>query len=265
MKRQGREMPSSGTIEVHGLRAVYGTIAGAKPGDNQDAALLAAAPGGAVCAVADGVSSTPAAAAAAQAAVDAALSAYLAAPDDDIEGALVGAVGSAHDAVRTATVDESGAITGATTIVAAVFRGTQVLVANAGDSRAYLYTREGALEQITADHSWVEEQIQAGTLERRHAAAHPWRSVITRYLGGDAPPEVDTFDRVLEPGACLLLCTDGLMSALSEDEVTSALALRDPAAALDVLLRLAADRRAYDDVTVCIVQLDTLPQEGAER
>ncbi len=174
------------------------------------------------------MSSTPAAATAAQAAVEAALAAYLAAPDDDAERALVGAIGSAHDAVRTATVDAAGAVAGATTIVAAVFRGAHVLVANAGDSRAYLYTPDGALDQITADHSWVEEQVQAGTLERRHAAAHPWRSVITRYLGGEAPPEVDTFDRVLEPGDGLLLCTDGLMAALSEDEVTSALALRRP-------------------------------------
>jgi protein phosphatase len=254
-------MPNSGTIELQGLRAVYGTLAGSKPGDNQDAALVAAAPQGAVCAVADGVSSTPAAAAAAGAAVEAALAGYLAAAGDDAGDALRKAVESAHQAVERAAPAHSGA----TTIVVAAVRGGRVHVANAGDSRAYLYTPDGMLEQITADHSWVEEQVQAGTLERSLAAAHPWRSVITRYLGGDAPPQVDVFDRTLSPGSGVLLCTDGLLAALSEREVTAALSCGDPAEALSELLRAAGGRGAYDDVTICIVQRDAAGAGDADR
>ena len=248
-------MPDSGTIEVQGLRAVYGTLAGTRAGHNQDAALLGVAPGGLVCAVADGVGSTPGAAAAARAAVETTLAAYLAGAGQGAEQALRAAVEAAHHAVRAATDDGTGAAYGATTIVVAVVRGLRLHVASAGDSRAYAIAPDGRLDQITTDHSWVEEQVRAGALEQSRAAAHPWRSVITRYLGGETAPEVDLFDRILNPGSGVLLCSDGLMAVLSEDEVASAIAFQDPAAAVDALLTLARERQAYDDVTVCIAQL----------
>jgi len=253
-------MPGSETIEVPGLLVVRGSLAGAKAGDNQDAALMAAVPGGVLCAVADGVGSTTEAAAAARAAVATMVEAYIHAHSEEAGTALRGAVAAAHEAVRRATADETGVAAGATTIVAAVIRGQQLHVANAGDSRAYVLNGIGRLEQVTADHSWVEEQVRAGTLDRSLAATHPWRSVITRYLGGEASPEVDIFDRVLAPGARVLLCSDGLMAALSEDEVASVLAKHGPAAAVEVLLSLAEQRRAHDDVTLCIVQLETMAE-----
>jgi protein phosphatase len=260
MKRQGREMASSGTIEFAGIRAAFGSLPGTKAGDNQDAAIRPAAPDGVICAVADGVGSTPGAAAAAQAAVQTMLDTYLGGSGRASAAALRTAVVCAHDAVREATADAHGVVTGATTLVAAVIEDSGLLVANAGDSRAYAFGGDGELEQITADHSWVEEQVQAGLLERERAAEHPWRSVITRYLGGDEAPEVDVFERTLAPNSGVLLCSDGLMGALSEAEVTSALALGDPEAAVDALLRMAEERHAHDDVTVCIAQLMPAPE-----
>jgi protein phosphatase len=248
-------MASSGAIEFAGVMAAFGSLAGSKAGDNQDAAVLQAAPDGVICAVADGVGSTPAAAAAAQAAVQTMLDTYLGAPGGETAAALRRAAICAHDAVREATADRDGVVTGATTLVAAVIEGTRVYIANAGDSRAYTFPTDGALEQVTSDHSWVEEQVQAGMLDRSRAAAHPWRSVITRYLGGEEAPEVDVFERTLPPNSGVLLCSDGLMGVLSEAEVTAILGRGDPEAAVEALLSMAKKRHARDDVTVCIAQL----------
>jgi serine/threonine protein phosphatase PrpC len=85
-----------------------------------------------------------------------------------------------------------------TTIVAAVARGEWLTIANVGDSRAYLI-RDGAVQQLTHDHSWVAEQVTAGLLTEQQAQNHMYRNVVTRCLGHNPQIEVDTFEHVLEP------------------------------------------------------------------
>jgi protein phosphatase len=234
----------------------HGTLAGAKPGENQDAVAVAPLSisedtTGVICAVADGVGSTPLAATAARSAVDAVVE-YVQTSKDPPADALPLAALAAHEAVRRSTVDSSGKADGASTLVVAAVHGDRLHVVSAGDSRAYLCTAEGRLEQITTDHSWVQEQMKAGVLDAEAAAVHPWRSVITRYLGGELPPEVDLFERTLEPGAGFLLCSDGLIAAVPEAEVASIVGASDPESAVDMLLDLARQRQARDDVTLCI-------------
>jgi len=239
------------------MRAVLGSLPGTKPGPNQDAVLATVLPDGITCAVADGVSSTGEAALAAQTAVRAVLDSYVVeAGGAPPRQALGTAAIHAHVAVRQATSRVGGEGAGATTLVAAAIHGGRVWAANVGDSRAYVLRAGEGLRQVTTDHSWVQERVRAGTLDSREAPTHPWRSVITRYLGGEETPEVDTFEEALGPGDGVLLCSDGLMRALSEVEVASILTSTPTDDAVQALLSLAEARQAYDDVTVCLVRLD---------
>lgn len=244
-------------LDGAGARAVLGSLPGAKPGPNQDAVLGIALPDGIACAVADGVSSTGEAALAAQTAVRVVLDSYVARTGGATSREALGnAAVRAHVAVREATSRVAGEGAGATTLVVAAIHRGRVGVANVGDSRAYVLPTGNGLRQVTADHSWVQERVRAGALDSRDAPTHPWRSVITRYLGGEEAPEVDTFEEELGPGDGLLLCSDGLMRALSEMEVASILTSMPPDHAVEALLSLAKQRHAYDDVTVCLVRLD---------
>ncbi|MHB0875001.1 MAG: PP2C family protein-serine/threonine phosphatase, partial [Anaerolineae bacterium] len=97
----------------------------------------------------------------------------------------------------------------ATTVVAALVIGNQLNLAHAGDSRAYL-VREGHISQLTKDHSWVAEMVQAGDLTQAEAENHPWRNRITRSLGVAEMVKLDTQSLELKVGDVLVLCSDGL-------------------------------------------------------
>ena len=88
------------------------------------------------------------------------------------------------------------------------------LFAHVGDSRAYLW-RHGDLDQLTRDHSWVEEQIVLGVLNETEARQHPWRNLVTRALAGADEPRVELTPLSLEPGDRVVLCSDGLTSPLT--------------------------------------------------
>ena len=97
-------------------------------------------------------------------------------------------------------------------------RPCRALVAHVGDSRAYLW-RDGTLDQITRDHSWVEEQIVLGVLNEDEARQHPWRNLVTRALAGADEPRVELTPLNLEPGDRVLLCSDGLTSPLTNTAI----------------------------------------------
>ena len=109
-----------------------------------------------------------------------------------------------------------------TTLTAALVRGDEISFGHVGDSRAYVL-RDGKLKQITNDHSLVEELRRQGKLTRDQAAEHPQRSVITRALGPEPDVEVDTMTFRARPGDLFLLCSDGLTTMLSDDELAAIL------------------------------------------
>src|SRR5207237_4385866 len=120
---------------------------------------------------------------------------------------------------------------GMATPAAAVLIGPHgASVAHVGDSRVYVL-RRGTLEQITHDHSWVEEQVRAGTLSPSAARQHPWRNVVTRALSGGDDPEVDVTEVAPRPGERYLLCSDGLFTVVPDNHITELLA--DSKASLD--------------------------------
>ena len=114
----------------------------------------------------------------------------------------------------------------ATTASALLASGSDgVCVAHVGDSRVYVL-RESSLQQLTHDHSWVEEQVRAGTMTPMAARQHPWRNVVTRALSGGEDPEVDVTEIKPNRGERYLLCSDGLFSVVGDERIASILADR---------------------------------------
>lgn len=104
-----------------------------------------------------------------------------------------------------------------TTVVAATLQEDYLYVANVGDSRLYLIGDE--IEQITRDHSLVEEMIRVGELQRKDAKSHPDRNIITRAIGVRVPVKIDFFDVKLEKGDKILLCSDGLTNMVEDEDI----------------------------------------------
>jgi len=131
------------------------------------------------------------------------------------------------------------------------------LVAHVGDSRAYLW-RDGQLEQITRDHSWVEEQISAGVLSEDEARTHPWRNLVTRALAGADDPNVELTPVTLERGDRILVCSDGLTSPLTNSSIAEILA-RTPAGQPEELCQALVDEAnnagGPDNITVIVIEV----------
>lgn len=130
---------------------------------------------------------------------------------------LGAAIHTANDAVEAKAKTDRNLEGMGTTVVAATVQGEYLYVANVGDSRLYLIDRE--IEQITRDHSLVEEMIRVGELKREDARKHPDRNVITRAVGVHTPVKIDFFDVRLERGDIVLLCSDGLTNMVEDPEI----------------------------------------------
>jgi protein phosphatase len=105
-----------------------------------------------------------------------------------------------------------------TTVVAATVDEGCLYIANVGDSRLYLIDDE-RIEQITHDHSLVEEMVRAGRIRADQARNHPKKNIITRAIGEEGVPEIDFFDVALNPGDILLLCSDGLSNMVEDEQI----------------------------------------------
>jgi PPM family protein phosphatase len=153
-----------------------------------------------------------------------------------------------------AVADESRRGMG-TTLTLAKLHGDEVSLAHVGDSRAYRL-RGGELEQLTRDHSLVAELERSGQITAEAAEHHPQRSIITRALGPEPDVEVDTYTLAGRDGDLFLICSDGLTSMISDDEVASILRSAgslDEAA--DELVRAANQSGGKDNITVILFRL----------
>ncbi len=146
---------------------------------------------------------------------------------------------------------------GMATTASAILLGRSVaVVGHVGDSRVYLL-RGGALRRLTADHSWVEEQVRAGTMSASAARQHPWRNVVTRALSGGEDPQVDLTEVTLEVGDRVLVCSDGLSTVMPDDRIGALLGRhRDLAAVCEALVAATNDGGGPDNVTTLILQVD---------
>ena len=175
----------------------------------------------------------------------------------DAEFAIKSALLAANSLLAE-TVFEHSELTGMGTTVSGILRvDDKVAIAHIGDSRIYLY-RGGHLEQVTADHTFVQRLVDSGRITPEEAAVHPRRSVLMRVLGDvDASPEIDTAVMDTAPGDRWLLCSDGLSSYVSEDKISAILeSVPSAKEAADRLVRESLDQGAPDNVTVVVVDVD---------
>lgn len=142
-----------------------------------------------------------------------------------------------------------------TTIVALLTLGDRVVIGHVGDSRAYLL-RDDALQRLTSDHSYVNEQVKLGLLTDDEAQRHPMRNIVTRALGNRTDLEVELRHHDVHPGDVYLLCSDGLNSMLHDEEIAGM--LRDnagnPEQACQALVAAANERGGEDNITVIVLQ-----------
>ncbi|MCP4656501.1 MAG: Stp1/IreP family PP2C-type Ser/Thr phosphatase [bacterium] len=161
----------------------------------------------------------------------------------------------AHDRVLTA-IREDGKLVGmGTTIIGAMLDSGVVAIAHVGDSRGYRL-RHGHLELLTQDHTWVNEQVVAGYLSEEQAKSHPLKNVVTRALGGENEIVVDVVETEALVGDIFLLCSDGLTTMLSDQEIHER--MMAGASLSEICHRMVHDANArggFDNVTVVLLRV----------
>ena len=182
---------------------------------------------------------------------------------NDAEFALQAAVLAAN-ALIAETVFDHAELTGMGTTVSGILRvGDHVALAHIGDSRIYRW-RDGKLEQITKDHTFVQRLVDSGRITHEEASVHPRRAVLMRVLGDvDASPELDSTVLPTQPGDRWLLCSDGLSSYVSEEKIAAVMASTpDALDAAEQLVKDSLDQGAPDNVTVILMDVDDTPESA---
>jgi protein phosphatase len=162
---------------------------------------------------------------------------------------------NANRAIYERTINESDKQGMGTTVSVLVVAGARWLIGQVGDSRIYLL-RDGALTQLTKDHSYVQEQVDAGLLTPEQARYHPYSNVITRCVGAGEEVEADTFTGEFRAGDVFLVCSDGLTGMVDDRRLQQLLLSRASAGRIvDALIAEANYRGGLDNVTAVVVQI----------
>jgi serine/threonine protein phosphatase PrpC len=239
---------------------IYGmSQAGKGRRSNEDAFL--AAPETGLFAVADGVGGNFSGELAAGTAL-AALKDFIARSSGDLplarqvkdKALLASAVREANAKVRALAQSDEKYKDMACTLAAGVLSGDELLFAHLGDSRLYL-VRGGLAEQLTSDHSWVNEQLAQGSITPDEAKTHKMRGAVTRAIGAEEAAAPDLSSLRLRPGDYLLFCTDGLSDAVQRAEIGDTVARLGPKIRKisEALADLAVAQGSADDITILIL------------
>lgn len=151
---------------------------------------------------------------------------------------------------------ENMATTGmGTTVVATAIFADRYIIGHVGDSRAYLY-RQGQLQQLTEDHSLVNELVRSGEITKEMAATHPRRNVLTRSVGMPGDVEVDVTELPSQDGDILLMCSDGLTNMVIESDIATVLRAEAPLSEkADTLVAAANEAGGVDNITVFLIAI----------
>jgi protein phosphatase len=145
-----------------------------------------------------------------------------------------------------------------TTASALVISAHGFLIGQIGDSRVYLF-RDGVLTQLTKDHSYVQEQVDAGVLTPEQARYHPYSTVITRCVGSSDEVEVDVFTGAVRPGDLFLVASDGLTGMLEDGQIARLLGTHaGPGRMVDALIEEANAHGGLDNITAIVVEVTAL-------
>ena len=179
-------------------------------------------------------------------------------PDDEAASAVRTAIVDANNAIFQRTLSEVDKRGMGTTATSMLLNGIHYLIGQVGDSRAYLY-RDGRLVQLTKDHSYVQEQVDAGYLTPEQARTHPYSNVITRCVGANAEVVPDIYLGTLRAGDIYLLASDGLTGMLEDPDLQAEVERHsEPQAVVDALIAEANRRGGLDNITVIVLRIDAV-------
>jgi protein phosphatase len=174
---------------------------------------------------------------------------------------LAGAIHRANDRIADLVEDDHSLEGMGTTVTGALFDGSELGLAHIGDSRAYLL-RDGKLERLTRDHSWVQSLVDDGKISEEEASVHPHRSLLLRVLNGHVSSEPDLRLVPVREGDRLLLCSDGLCGLVEDGDIAATLAEPDLQIVLVRLVELAHAAGGIDNITIILA--DIVSQDGTE-
>lgn len=219
----------------------------------EDEALLASR--GCVFVVCDGMGGHAAGQIASELTCKTFIDVYLHHPATEVEVALRSAVVAANRFVTDVSKAVPARRGMGTTLSALILLQDKAYTAQVGDSRIYRL-RNGELLQMTVDHTWVEEMTRSGVLTREAAETHPHKHMLTRAIGaeGEVTPDIEIHDS--KQGDVYLLCSDGLINHVSDEEIEKALVTYSPAEATWRLVGQALGNGGSDNCTVMVVRAD---------
>lgn len=213
--------------------------------------------------VADGLGGHRGGQVASRMAVDIIRNIYYSTEQKPIYPALLKALETANSGIFESSSKNEDLQGMATTCTVLVVKGSNLYMAHVGDSRAYL-VRDGAIKQLSTDHTLVEEMVHSGIINEEEARSHPDSHILTRSLGILPSVEVDILEPPLQllPGDLLMQCSDGLTTYLESDEILKVLLENNPEEACRVFIETANERGGRDNITVQIVQVVSCVQEA---
>jgi len=179
---------------------------------------------------------------------------------EDVVQMVAAALKRANRAIHDRTLTETDKQGMGTTVSALLLAGSRYLIGQVGDSRVYLL-RDGSLTQLTKDHSYVQEQVDAGFLTPEQARYHPYSNVITRCVGAGHDVEPDIYRGEVRVGDLFLVASDGLTGMVEDRRLTQLLSSRaEPERKVQSLIAEANGRGGLDNITAILVQvLETGP------
>src|SRR3954451_7592676 len=185
--------------------------------------------------------------------------------EEPAEGQLETIAQAANRQIHKLAQEDSSRAGMGTTLTSALVRGDEVALGHVGDSRAYVL-RDGQLKRLTKDHSLVEELRRQGRLTEEQAEEHPQRSIITRALGPEPSVNVDTMTFPARDGDVFLLCSDGLTTMVSDDEIREILVnSRNLRTAVNELVDAANRQGGRDNITAVAFRVADADAKDAEE
>jgi len=182
--------------------------------------------------------------------------------DEQVAERMRGAIRTANGAIFQRTLTEHDKRGMGTTVTALTLFEARFLIGQVGDSRAYLL-RDNKLSQLTKDHSYVQEQVDAGYLTPEQARTHPYSNVITRCVGANEDVAPDIYFGNLERGDVVLLASDGLTGMLEDQQLATIMgAEENPETCVNKMIADANRRGGLDNITAIVVRVDDVEAQN---
>lgn len=173
--------------------------------------------------------------------------------EEEITDLLISAVDAANERVFNKSGEDPTLEGMGTTLVGCLLTGEKLYVVNVGDSRLYA-ERDGVIEQISHDHSYVQYLVDIGKMTPEEAKEAKNKNIITRAVGTEKSVVADVFETTVKPGNHIVLCSDGLTNMVEDSEIAEKIALGDLQLACESLIDLANERGGLDNITSVILE-----------